>query len=50
MVLVKVERNQKIELNVNGLTGCYVVICVFWGEVRFPLYLMMLERRKKRTA
>ena len=27
MVLVEVERNQNIELNVNDLTGCYVILC-----------------------
>jgi hypothetical protein len=35
ILLVEVERNQKIELNVNGLTGCYVVICVFWVRLAF---------------
>jgi hypothetical protein len=36
---VEVERNQNIELNVEGVTGCYVVICMSWGEAPFPLYI-----------
>jgi hypothetical protein len=43
MVLVEVELNQNIELNENGLTGCYVVICVFLGEARFPLCIFMMQ-------
>jgi hypothetical protein len=39
MFLVEVEQNQDIELNVNGLTGCYVVILWVLGEARFPLYI-----------
>ena len=51
MVLVEVERNQNIELNVNVLTGCYVILNVFWAEARFSsLYLMMLDGQRKRTA